>query len=88
MHPILTMNNDINGIYEEFNSIKEQLRQELDNLKGEITQFIKEEAPLKADLDLIKAENKSIKGKIEFLKKVLREFNPDIYKKVINEVFK
>ena len=85
-------NNDLNDnkefLNDQLQTFKEQIRQELDNLKSEITQFIREEAPLKVDLDNVKQENKSLKGKLEFIKKVLKEFNPDIYKKVVNEVFK
>lgn len=78
------MNNDI---YEEFNAIKEQIRQEVDNLKAEIMDFIRLEAPLKADLEEIKKENKSLKGKLEFIKLVLKEINLNSYNKVVNKVF-
>lgn len=67
----------------QLQTFKEQIRQELDNLKGEITQFIRDEAPLKADLDIVRQENKSIKGKLEFIKKVLKKININAYNKVI-----
>ena len=68
---------------DQLQTFKEQLRQKVDNLKVEIMSFIKEEAPLKADLDLIKQENKSLKGKLEFIKLVLKEINLNAYNKVI-----
>lgn len=74
---------------EQLQTFKDQIQTEFIGVKADILDYIKEELPLsKTELLEIKKENKSIKGKIEFIKKVLREFNPDIYKKVINEVFK
>ena len=69
---------------EQLSLFKQQIQGEFIGIKADILEYIKEEMPLsKDDLSLIKKDNKSLFGKLEFIKKVLKKVDVTAYNEVI-----